>query len=381
MLSKPPGDGIVVGHLDTGYREHSDVMSMLMPAYGWDVYRDDNDPHDDMENGFLKFPGHGTATASIIGSRGAKSDVKGTAPAVSAIPFRISASVVHLSMANMVRGIQMAIERNVHIISLSAGGLWSAALHRAVREAVDAGIIVVAAAGNYTEIVVWPARFDEVICCGAINVNGKDWKWSNGGRGEHVTVMAPGEDVWVLRPKSLTNIIVGPGSGTSFATACVAGAMATWLTFHGRDRLIEKYGRAGLPRVAKQLVRSVTHNGASAGVLDMEKLLQAPLPATAPTPPAPPIDPLGFALEELQIAGGPEAAFADELQFRATVAKLSSRATPKVTTGGSGGNIPPIESLGALESLGGPPAGEAAPALVLPMSARLTIAEKKPGGN
>ncbi|HUS29396.1 MAG TPA: alkaline phosphatase family protein [Kofleriaceae bacterium] len=368
-----PGEGIVVGHLDTGYREHPDVMSMLMPAYGWDVYRNDNDPHDDMEHGFLKFPGHGTGTVSIIGSRGATSDVKGTAPAVSAIPIRISASVVHISMANMVRGIQMAVERNVHIISLSAGGLWSAALHRAVRAAVDAGVIVVAAAGNYTEIVVWPARFDEVICCGAINVKGADWRWSNGGRGEHVTVMAPGEDVWVLRPKSLTSIVVGPGSGTSFATACTAGAMATWLAYHGRDKLIEKYGRAGLPRVAKQVLRSVTHAGSAAGVLDMEKLLLAQLPAVAPAPPAPPIDPLGFAIDELQIAGTPEATIADELQFRYTVAKLSKRTTAK--DAGAGG-VPPIDTLGALESV-----AAATPELVLPMSARLAIVEKKPGGN
>jgi hypothetical protein len=116
-------------------------------------------------------------------------------------------------------------------------------------------------------------------------------------------------------------------------------------------------------------------------VLDMVKLLEAALPATAPTPPVPPIDPLGFALEELQIAGGPEAAIADELQFRATVAKLSTRATAK--DAGGGGTVPPIDTLGGLEMAGGPgtqPAG-APPPLSLPMSARLTIAGKKPGGN
>jgi hypothetical protein len=360
LLSKPPGEGIVVGHLDTGYREHADVMPMLIPAIGWDVYRGDMDAHDDMEHGFLKFPGHGTSTVSIIGSRGVATDVKGTAPGVSAIPFRISASVVHLSMANMVRGIEMAIERKVHIISLSAGGLWSAALHRAVREAVNAGVIVVAAAGNYTEIVVWPARFDEVICCGAINVQGTNWIWSNGGRGDHVTVMAPGEDVWVLRPQSLTEIIVGPGSGTSFATACVAGAMATWLAFHGRNKLIDKYGPAGLPRVAKHVLREVTKNGSAAGVLDMVKLLQAPLPDEVPVP------------DGLEIASGPEDTIADELKFRDTVEKLSKRAPVRDAGTHGTAEVPPIESLGGLESVG--PTG-----LVLPKSARLTMFEKSGG--
>lgn len=374
-LAREPGNGILIGHLDTGYREHPDLDPMLMHAYGWDVYRDDSDPRDDMERGFLKFPGHGTATASIIGSRGARSDVKGTAPAVSAIPIRISPSVVHLSMSNMVRGIQIAVERNVHIISLSAGGLWSAALQRAVREAVEAGVIVVAAAGNYTEIVVWPARFDEVISCGAINARGHDWKWSNGGRGEHVTVMAPGEDVWVLRPQNLTEIIVGPGSGTSFATACVAGALATWLAFHGRDKLIETYGRAKLASLAKQHLRSVTHEGALAGVLDMVKLLEHPLPAPNTVLPISnaSIDPLAFAVDELQLAGSTEAAFADELLFRATVAKLSSRV---VIASSADPSVPPIETLGGvMEAVTAGPVRAA-----LPMSARLQNAEKQGAG-
>jgi subtilisin family serine protease len=347
---------------------------MLRPEYGWDVYRDDNDPHDDLEHGFLKFPGHGTSTASIIGSRGRLTDIKGTAPAVTAIPIRISSSVVHLSMAHMVRGIQIAVERNVHIISLSAGGLWSAALHRAVREAIAAGVIIVAATGNYTEIVVWPARFDEVIACGAINQAGGNWKWSNGGRGEHVTVMAPGEDVWVLRPKSLTEIGIGSGSGTSFATACTAGAIATWLGHHGRDTLIAKYGKENLARVAKQVLRSVTHNGNEAGPLDMVKLLQAELPDKSSLPPlaSPAIDPLGFAVDALQLAGKPEADYADELLFRSTVAKLSTRATDTDATLPSG--APPLDTLGGAESV-------AAPRSTLPMSVRLVLAKKKAGGN
>jgi subtilisin family serine protease len=332
---------------------------MLLPGYGWDVCDDDADPHDDLQRGFLKFPGHGTSTASIIGSRGAASQVMGTAPAVHAIPFRISESVVHLSMANMVRGIQLAVERNVHVISLSAGGLWSAALHRAVRDAVDAGVIVVAAAGNYTEIVVWPARFAEVISCGAINASGGTWIWSNGDRGEHVTVMAPGEDVWVLRPTSQTEIIVDPGSGTSFATACVAGAIATWLGFHGRDALIARYGRANLAAVAKAHLRALTAVGDQAGVLDMVALLSADLPLFPPT--QPPIDALASALESVA-----ESRYADELLFRDTVAKLT-RSVP------APGDVPPVGTLGALETV-----AMVAPAL--PMSTRLAKTLRRSGG-
>ena len=358
------GEGIVIGHLDTGYREHPDLLPMLLPQYGWDVEDDDDDPKDDLITGVLKYPGHGTSTISVIGSRGTQDPVKGTAPAVHAIPIRISSSVVHFSMTNMVRGIQIAVERNVHVISLSAGGLWSAALHRAVREATDAGVIVVAAAGNYTRIVVWPARFDEVIACGAINHAGETWRWSNGKRGKHVTVMAPGEAVWCLRPQSESEIKVGPGSGTSFATACVAGAVATWLGHHGRDALIARYGRSNLARVAKAHLRSLTANGDEAGVLDMQKLLAAELPDPTAfgdvTPEHPPIDPLADAAESLGLEGTDQSAYADEVRFRQTVAELSR--TPAAA-------VPALGTLGALEAV-----ESTEPSF--PMSARLAGTKK-----
>jgi len=352
------GQNIVVGHLDTGYLDHEDLQPMLFPQYGWDVYSDDNDPRDDLVAGTFKFPGHGTSTVSIIGSRGIKDEVTGTAPSVSAIPFRISTSVVHMSMRNMTRAIQMAVERDVHVISLSAGGLWSAAVHRAVRDAVDAGVIIVAAAGNYSEIVVWPARFDEVIACGATNHQGNTWRWSNGQRGEHVTVMAPGESVWALRAKGETEIIVDLGSGTSFATACTAGAIANWLGFHGREALIARYGRTNLARIAKQLVRALTvHSDGKAGLLDMKQLLTAKLPdpvaLTESVPERTESDPSAeLGLES--VGTGAIGSYADELVFRETLAKLKGHRTPLLTA----------ESL---ESV-------ARPDVSFPMSIRLTEA-------
>jgi hypothetical protein len=190
-------------------------------------------------------------------------------------------------------------------------------------------------------------------------------------------LMAPGEAVWVLRPKSKTEIIVDPGSGTSFATACTAGAVATWLGFHGRDALIARYGRANLARIAKLHLRSLTEKEGAAGVLDMVQLLKAPLPdplvlADGPGE-RPAIDP-SEAAASLGLGALEGTEYADELAFRATVAKLSTRAPIAAPSGGSGAGIPPVGPLGALESVA------TAPALALPMSSRLAIALGKPGG-
>ena len=79
---------------------------------------------------------------------------------------------------------------------------------------------------------------------------------------------------------------IGLAQGTSDATALTASAAALWLSYHGRDALLERYGAAGIPVVFRSLL---TEYGVSvpprwpesnwgAGVLDMVALLEAPLP-------------------------------------------------------------------------------------------------------
>ena len=72
-----------------------------------------------------------------------------------------------------------AIDCQAHVVSMSLGGpLFSFALHEAIEEAIDAGMILAAAAGNQWPFVVYPARYDEVIACAACNVHGKRWSGS-----------------------------------------------------------------------------------------------------------------------------------------------------------------------------------------------------------
>ncbi|MEO8703778.1 MAG: alkaline phosphatase family protein [Kofleriaceae bacterium] len=272
------GAGIVVGHIDTGYTHHEELEDgMILAQYGYDFLAGKVDATDPLVEGLLRFPGHGTATASILASRELGA-IAGTAPAAVLIPYRVARTVIHLSMKHMIAAIRRAVSFGCHVISISAGGLWSAALHRAVREARDAGVVVVAAAGNYVPFVVWPAHYDEVIACGACNLGQQRWEWSS--RGPAVDITAPGEAVIIAQAGGGTRV----SNGTSFATAMVAGSVASWLAFHGRDRLVARYGAHNLTQVVRDLLQRTAQplqgdtDGMGSGILDLRALLAEPLP-------------------------------------------------------------------------------------------------------
>jgi serine protease len=145
----------------------------------------------------------------------------------------------------MARAIAAAVDAGAHVISISAGGLWSWALARAVRDATRRGVVIVAAAGNHVRTVVWPARFPDVIALGATDRDDQPWRGSS--RGPRVALTAPG----VAVPCAKAGGGLRPGTGTSYATALTAGAVATWLSFHGRDRLLAMYGPRGLADAAR----------------------------------------------------------------------------------------------------------------------------------
>ncbi|MGI8673635.1 MAG: S8 family peptidase [Luteitalea sp.] len=289
------GEGIVVGHPDTGYTRHAEIWDTtprIRASDSFDFVTRQPDAVDPLEQGN---PGHGTTTASVImsstGGAGQRF-VSGLAPAATLIPLRVTPRVVLLGFDRLAEAIHYATDRGCHVISMSLGGVTpSGALERAITRAVQHGVIVLAAAGNVWPWVVYPARYDQVIACAACNCQRKVWK--NSASGDTVDVTAPGESVWVARPGTDAgqgDDTVGPGSGTSYAVATTAGACALWLAFHGRDALISRYGAGQLAAVFKEVLmtagvdtppgwRTDKHG---AGILDVEKLLQAPLPATPP---------------------------------------------------------------------------------------------------
>jgi serine protease len=294
-----PGDGIVVGHPDTGYRKHPEIAGNLLASRGFDLFRNDNDPTDELQGNLpWQNPGHGTGTASVIVSpRGPASGapprfVSGAAPSARLIPFRVSDSVVILDTLNLARAIEKAADAGAHVISVSMGGLGSDRLHDAVVYAKNRGVIVLAAAGNCVSFVVFPAAYNEVVAVAACDAELGTWKGSS--RGGAVDITAPGDRVWhAVANANDAFANVGQGSGTSYAVATVAGIAALWLAKHGRNKIIQACGgKEKLPPTFLQLLRTTARpipgwppGQFGGGLVDADRLLAAPLPdgSTVPT--------------------------------------------------------------------------------------------------
>ncbi len=286
------GGALRVGHPDTGYTEHPDIWSELGPiAGGRDLIDEDDDARDPLDAGLLLQPGHGTATASVIAARpgisvqrlngGAAADLVGVALNAQIVPLRVTRTVIMFAwQRRLARAIEFAVDAGCRVISMSVGGIGGRRLERALELAESRGVIVVAAAGNNVGFVVAPAVYPTVVACAALGPDGTPWSGSS--HGQAVDISAPGHRVWVACWDGST-AAARPASGTSFATACVAGAAVLWLTAHQQALASRPTQAASLFRkaLAQTADGSSIPDGFGAGVLDCLALVTQPL-ATDP---------------------------------------------------------------------------------------------------
>jgi thermitase len=293
--SRRYGKGIRVGHPDTGYTKHPDFFdpSRVLVREGYDFEDGNEDAADELSG---QNPGHGTATGSVVVSDigpNAVAHVTGVAPEAMLVPYRVSTSVIHLSFRKLAEAIHFAASARANqrprVLSMSLGGPFKARyLKNAIDDAIRAGIVPIAAAGNIWPFVVYPARFPEVVAVAATNCRSQPW--SGSASGSSVDVSAPGESVWRARSKKNEPYTVDRSSGTSYATAMVAGACALWLAHYGYTELVNRYARENVAAVFREVL---TREGVrrppgwdtaryGSGILDVERLLRAPLPPTAP---------------------------------------------------------------------------------------------------
>lgn len=277
------GAGARVGHPDTGYTAHPQIAGpQLRIADGYDFVDDDADPRDPMTG---MHPGHGTATGSVIFSASAP-DLFGIAPGAELVPLRVSSSVIHFSFDNLVQALYRARDRGCHVVSMSLGGPWAGrSLSRAADALVADGMILTAAAGNHTKMVIFPALLDSVIAVAASNAGNKPW--SGSASGAAIDITAPGESVWrayAFKKNGVLKFDTQRSSGTSYATATTAGVCALWLQRHGVAALRARYG-ARLASVFTTLLKAHCRpvpgwntDRYGPGILDAVSLLDAELP-------------------------------------------------------------------------------------------------------
>ena len=295
--NKLPGHGVIIAHPDTGYTTHPEIANNLLLSEGYDFISDDEDETDPLEKSdaeLVNNPGHGTLAASVMVSppkaQGNYADgkyVTGVAPGAKLVPLRITYSVVLLSNRNLAKSIEYAADKGFHIISISLGtAFYNKRLRSAILYAQKRGVIIVAASGTWAPYVVFPAAYDEVIAVSGSTAKRGIWRGSS--RGRKVDVAAPGNEVWyarTIKEQGELKYKIQQGSGTSLSTPLVAGVAALWLSYHGRDKLVQRYGAEKIPFIFNQLLRETCDTPPNwkprrygAGIVNAEKLLAAPLP-------------------------------------------------------------------------------------------------------
>jgi subtilisin family serine protease len=210
------GKGIKIGFLDTGIDYNHPELA---PNYkgGYDFVNSDNDPMDDN--------GHGTHVAGILaGARNGKGIV-GAAPDAEIYAIKVSDARGKGSFSGLVKGINWSIENGMDIVTMSITGKGgSKALAKAVDTAYNEhGLVLVAAVGNGSGDVLYPAAYEQVIGVGSVTRDNKLSSFSL--TGSEVELVAPGSGIKSAAIGGEYRL----SSGTSMATPLVTGALALLL--------------------------------------------------------------------------------------------------------------------------------------------------------
>ena len=184
-VPQPEGNKVKIAILDSGINLIADI----------DVAKSVNLVEDEqgLDGMFMDGTGHGTAIAGIIAARDDERGITGINPNAEIYSVRILDSNNRCTLSRLIAGIHKAEEMGSDILCMSLGTeIRSVALERAVKEADEKGLLLIAAAGN-GDIVEYPAAYDEVVAVGGINPDGRPCTESS--EKEEVEILAPGEDV------------------------------------------------------------------------------------------------------------------------------------------------------------------------------------------
>lgn len=209
------GSKIKVAILDTGIDlDHPDLrdnikgnVNMIKPRKSGD---DDN--------------GHGTHVAGIVAAVANKIGVIGTGPEISLYAVKVLDKNGSGWLSDLIEALDWCIDNEMQVVNMCFGSYYNnKSFHEAIIEAYQAGITLVASAGNNGEddgFIEYPARYAETIAVSAVDRYGNFASYSS--YGSMIDLTAPGVDIRSTYKKGSYEIM----SGTSMSAPHVTGVVA-----------------------------------------------------------------------------------------------------------------------------------------------------------
>lgn len=264
-LPADAGNGVTVAILDSGVDgQHPDLSNV---AGGANCVTDEvlADPAAEANwRPSLVDGEHGTHVAGTVAARPSANGIRGVAPGATLRSYRVFPDTGGGgSNYDIAKAIDRAVREKCDIINISLGGADPDDLTKAaIVRAIDAGVLVVCAAGNEDRSPVsYPAAFPESTAVSAMGRRGSfpreltgtadiakpygdpnsgDFVASFSNIGSQIDVTGPGVEVVSTLPGGL----YGPMSGTSMATPAIAGFAAHLLASHPELREVAGAARS-----------------------------------------------------------------------------------------------------------------------------------------
>ncbi|WP_409273272.1 S8 family serine peptidase [Neobacillus sp. SCS-31] len=203
------GAGVKVAVIDSGISAHGElVIAGGVSTVDYTAsYEDDN--------------GHGTHVAGIIAAKSDGKGMVGIAPDVKLYAVKVMGADGNGTLVDVIEGLDWAIANGMDIVNMSLGTPSnSRVLHSLIDTARQKNIIVVAASGNESTSVSYPAKYDNAVAVSAVDSAKQFASFSN--FGPEIDFAAPGVGIVSTYPGNRFARM----SGTSQAAPHVAGLLA-----------------------------------------------------------------------------------------------------------------------------------------------------------
>ncbi|MCC6888596.1 MAG: S8 family serine peptidase [Hyphomicrobiales bacterium] len=201
--------GVIDSEVDVAHPDYSNAIDGRYDATGVD-----DSPHP-----------HGTGMTGAIASRHKLLGVAPGARILAIRAFAARAGNAESTTYHILRGIDWAIANKVRVINMSFAGPRDPSIERALKNAYNRDIVLIAAAGNAgpRAPAMYPAADPHVLAVTATDLDDRLFAGAN--RGNHIAIAAPGVDILVPAPAGEYQVT----TGTSVATAHISGVVALML--------------------------------------------------------------------------------------------------------------------------------------------------------